>query len=206
MNNTRWLQSLMTVSLASVLSLASASAADHNYGYVTSLSGRGVVDGEGHCVRTLDETGIPSNCRGARTEALQAQAQPAASEEKVAERTLAAHRPLVVTGASLFAFNSAELQPGADSTLQGVAEFAATHPRTRLQVDGYTDNIGSYHYNQQLSSERAEAVANYLTAHGVSPQRIAVAGHSFQDPVASNATASGRAENRRVEVRAVRPG
>jgi OmpA-OmpF porin, OOP family len=65
---------------------------------------------------------------------------------------------------------------------------------------GYTDSIGSDAYNEKLSQRRAEAVKQYLVQKGVDPSRIAVRGLGKTNPVATNATAEGRAENRRVEI------
>jgi outer membrane protein OmpA-like peptidoglycan-associated protein len=67
-------------------------------------------------------------------------------------------------------------------------------------VNGYTDSVGSDGYNQALSQRRAEAVADYLRSHGLKVDRYVVRGYGKSDPVATNATAEGRARNRRVDV------
>ena len=69
-----------------------------------------------------------------------------------------------------------------------------------LEVDGYTDSIGSDAYNEKLSLRRANAVKEYLQQHGVAASRMTVKGFGKSNPVASNATPEGRAQNRRVEL------
>ncbi len=84
--------------------------------------------------------------------------------------------------------------------LQDYAEFLMYHPEVKLLIKGYTDNIGAPEVNQQLSQQRAEAVANVLIVnYGISKDRITATGLGEADPVASNDTAEGRAMNRRIE-------
>jgi outer membrane protein OmpA-like peptidoglycan-associated protein len=103
----------------------------------------------------------------------------------------------------LFAVNSAVLRPGADSELQRVARVLRDYPETNIQIAGYTDSTGSEEYNQKLSERRAEAVRNALVGMGVNASRLTVIGYGESRPIASNATESGRQQNRRVEVRIV---
>ncbi len=103
----------------------------------------------------------------------------------------------------LFAVNSATLLPGADTELQRVAKVLREYPETNIQIAGYTDSSGSEEYNQRLSERRAEAVKNALMGMGVSASRLTTIGYGESRPVASNATESGRQQNRRVEVRIV---
>jgi len=77
---------------------------------------------------------------------------------------------------------------------------SATYPNLTLQVEGYTDNIGSDDYNLKLSNERATTVQAFLISQGVQPGNISSQGYGKADPVADNATKFGRAENRRVEL------
>ena len=72
--------------------------------------------------------------------------------------------------------------------------------RTLVDVTGHTDSTGSSAHNQQLSERRAASVAEYLVAQGNNPQRFQVLGMGQNDPIASNATPEGRAQNRRVEI------
>ena len=69
-----------------------------------------------------------------------------------------------------------------------------------MQIEGYTDNIGSDEYNQKLSEERADSVRDYLVSQGVAQVNISAAGYGKADAVADNSTSSGRAENRRVQL------
>lgn len=138
----------------------------------------------------------------------QQQAQQAAQQNEIQElkRQLAALKPrqtsrgIVLTlGNVLFALNSAQLNPGVRQSLDKLANFLQQHPDERIRVDGYTDSTGSPAYNQRLSQERAQSVANAMIQRGVDASRMTVVGYGESNPVASNSTASGRAQNRRVE-------
>lgn len=86
---------------------------------------------------------------------------------------------------------------------QALAEFAASlksTPETDVKIYGHTDNTGSREINVKLSNERAESVAKYLIENGVSGDRLETEGRAYDEPVASNDTAEGRAQNRRVEI------
>jgi len=107
---------------------------------------------------------------------------------------------LELPGDILFAFDRAELRSGATAVLTPLAT-ALTGDGPPIEVDGHTDSLGSDAYNQSLSQRRAAAVARYLATHGVSAARLRVHGHGEREPVADNATESGRAHNRRVEIR-----
>lgn len=100
----------------------------------------------------------------------------------------------------LFDFNRYTLKPEAREKLAKVSGILLSYPNLKLQVEGYTDNIGSDDYNQKLSEERADAVRDYLATQGVAQPNISAAGYGKSDPVADNNTASGRAENRRVQL------
>ncbi len=84
--------------------------------------------------------------------------------------------------------------------LNSVAKVLNRYQRTVVDVYGYTDSTGSDQHNLDLSQRRAMSVANYLSAQGVDPRRFAVTGFGKERPIASNATAEGRAQNRRVEI------
>ena len=86
---------------------------------------------------------------------------------------------------------------------QDLSQFAVSlkqNPLTDVQILGFTDNTGSYAGNEKLSNERASAVLTYLVNSGVSPTRLTAKGIPMADYVASNETAAGRAQNRRVEI------
>jgi OmpA-OmpF porin, OOP family len=103
-------------------------------------------------------------------------------------------------GDVLFEVNRADLTPGAMRSLYKLAEFLKQNPTRNVSIDGHTDSTGSEAYNLELSQRRAEAVRDFLITSGVSPDRIAAHGHGKLNPVASNDTAAGRQQNRRVEV------
>jgi outer membrane protein OmpA-like peptidoglycan-associated protein len=100
----------------------------------------------------------------------------------------------------LFATDSAAVSGPAQSDLYAVARNLNQYPNSRVEVIGHTDNTGSAAYNLDLSQRRAESVAGILAAAGVSPGRLIATGRGLSQPVASNATAQGRAQNRRVEI------
>lgn len=107
---------------------------------------------------------------------------------------------LIMPGNVTFDTDSSRVQPGFQSVLDSVVEVVKEFDKTLLQINGYTDSTGSFEYNQKLSEERAQSVARYFINSGVAAGRIRTAGHGPRDPIASNDSASGRAQNRRVEI------
>ncbi len=103
----------------------------------------------------------------------------------------------------LFATNSATLLPGSQAEIQRVANVLRQYPETTIQIAGHTDSQGNDVYNQELSERRARAVRSALVGMGVDAQRITTIGYGESRPIASNDTASGRQQNRRVEVRII---
>lgn len=99
-----------------------------------------------------------------------------------------------------FATGSSEVNSGFRSTLQSVALVMQRFDRTIVDVYGHTDSDGSNEYNLNLSRQRAVAVANVIAANGVDARRFFVDGKGESSPIASNATESGKAANRRVEI------
>jgi outer membrane protein OmpA-like peptidoglycan-associated protein len=100
----------------------------------------------------------------------------------------------------LFATDSATLRGDLTQELQAVARNLMNYPNTTVQVVGHTDNTGSAAYNQNLSTRRAQSVASVLQYNGVPGGRIAAFGRGEDQPVASNLSEAGRAQNRRVEI------
>lgn len=100
----------------------------------------------------------------------------------------------------LFDTGSANLKPSARERLAKVAGILIAHPDIHVDVDSYTDNTGSPLLNERLSQERAASVQSYLTQQGVPPSSVVTHGFGEANPVASNDTASGRQQNRRVEL------
>ncbi|WP_068073299.1 OmpA family protein [Novosphingobium lentum] len=102
-----------------------------------------------------------------------------------------------------FSTDSSEINPTFRATLDKLVASMNQYPDSLIDVYGHTDSTGSDTYNQALSERRAQAVANYLTSHGVNPARIRSQGFGETQPVASNATEEGRSRNRRVEIKIV---
>lgn len=100
----------------------------------------------------------------------------------------------------LFATDSAALRPDLTRDVQSVAASLVKYPNSAIQVVGHTDNTGSEAYNIDLSQRRAASVANVLVNSGVPSSRIQTIGRGESQPIASNDTVSGRAQNRRVEI------
>jgi len=100
----------------------------------------------------------------------------------------------------LFDTGKFSLRPLAREKLAKVAGIVAGHPGLRLDVEGYTDSVGGDDYNQQLSEQRGEAVRDYLTGEGMAAASVSSKGFGKTMPVASNDTAEGRQQNRRVEL------
>lgn len=100
----------------------------------------------------------------------------------------------------LFATDSTAVRPDLRRDLGTVASNLQAYPDSTVQVIGHTDSDGDAAYNQQLSNGRADAVAGVLTANGVAPGRVQAIGRGEDQPIASNLTPQGKAQNRRVEI------
>jgi len=145
---------------------------------------------------------------------------PPASRPLIAElnryRNEGDHREHAEVGASLgergrvalsnvhFETGRADLTPDSEPALNDAVNALKEHSDWRIRVEGFTDNRGSKEVNEKLSSDRAEAVANWLADHGVDHDRLSSKGYGDSRPVASNSTPEGRAKNRRVELVRVR--
>ena len=99
-----------------------------------------------------------------------------------------------------FATNSATLSANARDALTAASKTLVQYPDTTLTINGHTDNTGSAAIHDPLSRNRAQSVASFLQSQGVAGSRLTTAGHGSRQPVASNATPEGRAQNRRVEI------
>jgi outer membrane protein OmpA-like peptidoglycan-associated protein len=103
-------------------------------------------------------------------------------------------------GKVLFDFNKATLKPEAKNQLARVLQILKDQPGAQVDIAGHTDGIGSDAYNMGLGKRRADSVADYLVQNGVPRQNIRTESFGKRQPVASNETAEGRAQNRRVEI------
>jgi len=149
------------------------------------------VDSRG-CALDSDGDGVPDHmdqCPGTPANtAVDAQGCPQAGET------------LLTLEGVLFDTNSARLGPASDDILAHAVSVLQANPSVSVSVEGHTDSQGSDAYNQALSERRAQAVVDYLVAHGISSSRLRAGGHGETLPVAPNDTANGRARNRRVEL------
>ena len=100
----------------------------------------------------------------------------------------------------LFDFNKYSLKPEAREKLAKISGILLAYPDLKVQVEGYTDNIGSDEYNQNLSEKRADSVRDYLVSQNVPETNVTAEGYGKSNPIADNSTSSGRAQNRRVEL------
>jgi outer membrane protein OmpA-like peptidoglycan-associated protein len=133
--------------------------------------------------------------QAAQADAAKLQKQLADMEAKQTDRGL-----VLTLGDVLFDSGRAELKAGATRTVDRLAAFMRDHPERSLQVEGYTDSVGSDALNLALSERRANAVRDALVSRGVEGSRITTNGMGKANPVASNDTAEGRQRNRRVEI------
>lgn len=151
--------------------------------------------------------GMEAERGDARLAARTAEADRARRSEEDMQRQLTAlqaektDRGIVLTlGDVLFATGSSELQRGAHDNLNRLVDFLNQYPERRVQIEGHTDSTGNAASNQRLSRRRADSVRAYLVQRGISSNRLSASGMGQDRPIASNNTAQGRQQNRRVEV------
>ena len=145
----------------------------------------------------------------AEAKALEAERAKAAALANELASLKAQHtdRGLVLTvGDVLFAPGKADVGPGAQRSIDKLAEFLRAYPKRNVLIEGHTDNLGNEDFNIKLSQQRADSVRDLLIARGVSPQRIRTKGYGPKFPVVDNESAAGRQQNRRVEVLVLNEG
>jgi outer membrane protein OmpA-like peptidoglycan-associated protein len=138
----------------------------------------------------------------ARMDADAARTQTAALQAEIdAMNARSTDRGLVLTlGDVLFETAKADLKAGSVADLDQLATFLSKYPDRSVVIEGHTDSVGGEDYNLGLSQRRAESVRSYLMRHGVDPSRVTTQGMGESAPVASNESAGGRQQNRRVEI------
>ena len=134
----------------------------------------------------------------AQSQAVEQRSQDELVQQLRAEQT---SRGMVVTLEDvLFEVNGAALQPGAQTELLRLADYLKRNPDRKILIEGHTDNTGGSDYNLQLSQLRAQSVESYLVSSGVPADRIRAIGYGETRPEAPNDSATGRQQNRRVEI------
>ena len=124
---------------------------------------------------------------------------------EVDERGCVIIRERMVLSGVQFGYDSADILPASEPVLQIAVQALRDNPDVRVEIGGHTDNQGGRSYNRDLSQRRAEAVRDYLVAHGIDTGRMTVRGYGFSRPVASNDTPEGQAQNRRIEFNVIQP-
>jgi len=122
---------------------------------------------------------------------------PEVSDEVVKKLNEFAKVILFDTGKSSIKFES-------QSTLDAIKKIMNEYPNAKFKIEGHTDSTGKLETNMRLSNERAAAVKDYLIANGISADRLSSEGFGPNQPVASNKTKAGRAQNRRTEIKLVK--
>ena len=134
----------------------------------------------------------------AQSQAVEQRSQDELVQQLRAEQT---SRGMVITLEDvLFEVDGAALQPGAQTELLRLADYLERNPDRKILIEGHTDNTGGSDYNLQLSQLRAQSVESYLASSGVPAERIRAIGYGETRPEAPNDSATGRQQNRRVEI------
>jgi outer membrane protein OmpA-like peptidoglycan-associated protein len=161
----------------------------------TDTDGDAIPDTHDACPRTPGPANVERRLHGCPPPP----PKPPPKAELVAEA-------IVISEQVQFETGTAALKTESDAVLGQVARVLAEHPELELvEVQGHTDNTGTPELNQRLSDDRARAVVERLAAHGVQASRLTAKGYGQERPIADNATEEGRAKNRRVEFRVLRP-
>lgn len=154
-------------------------------------------------VDSAEQKLVADEARGAATAAQMASEQESAKLQRQIDELQAkpTDRGLVLTlGDVLFTSGHADLKAGAAGNLNRLVAFLNEYANRTVLIEGYTDSVGSEDHNQGLSQRRADSVKSYLVGQGIGSIRLVTSGKGESAPVAGNDTASGRQENRRVEV------
>lgn len=152
--------------------------------------------------REREAQNAQTQAAAAQSQAAQSQAELASARKELADlQAKQTDRGLVLTlGDVLFDSGRATLKPGADRTIDRLAQALKDNPNTKVQIEGHTDSVGGDDYNMALSERRADAVAGALRMRGVPSDRYEAKGLGKDFPVASNDSDAGRQQNRRVEI------
>ncbi|MEA3178791.1 MAG: hypothetical protein QOI59_2314 [Gammaproteobacteria bacterium] len=152
--------------------------------------------------RSREAMNAQAQTDAAKNQTAATQAQLANAQQQLADlQAKQTDRGVVVTlGDVLFDTGQATLKPGASLAMNRLATFLSSNPQTKVLIEGHTDSRGGEDYNIGLSERRARAVATELESRGISAGQVQTLGRGKAYPVASNDTAEGRQQNRRVEI------
>ncbi|MCC4788405.1 OmpA family protein [Vibrio splendidus] len=180
---------------------------DFDDNYVQDLNSNLLSVGVSYNFGTGNTTASAAAATASAVAVTQAPSEPITEPAVVVEEKMA----VVVTKAQtesysqeMFATNSTELSTDGKIALMPLVEVLKAHPQSSVAVVGHTDSTGAAEYNLMISKKRAAAVAAYIEEQGIEADRITASGEGEENPIASNATAEGRAQNRRVD--ATSPG
>lgn len=196
----------------------SADADDEGGAYVVDPDGNVYKDADGNCWQTpnapkkekraecgdrIAQTDGDSDGDGVPDSRDKCPGTPRGVEVDARGCPIEKQSPIVLKGVT-FEFDSSKLTMSAENRLDNVVDALEASSDVRFRIDGHTDSVGSESYNLGLSQRRVESVREYLTNGGIDTRRItATEGHGESEPVATNETAAGRAQNRRVELSVV---
>jgi len=194
----------LITSIAAGVLFASSAIADEggmaNQSYVGDSAGHNVRDSSGDCVRTsswkVEDMTVECGAEPPAPE-VKAEAPPPPPPPPVVK-----YEMTTMSTSALFDFDSATLKEEGKVALQALGDDikAKSGKVVDIDVTGHTDSTGPAEYNQGLSERRAQSVADYIIAEGIDASIIDVKGDGENNPIASNATREGRAENRRVDI------
>lgn len=203
--NAPWLSLAIVAVLTGCVSPSSQKVQEGPVYWVDS-QGKVVRDSSGNCVRTILWTPerATAECDAGIAPRKVAAPAPAPAKAEPAPAPKPAPQPVSekvsLKAGALFDVNKADLKPAGRSELDALAAKLKDARIEQITVTGHTDSAGSKQLNQGLSERRAEAVKAYLVSKGLDGSRIDTKGAGDTQPVASNSTAAGRAQNRRVEI------
>jgi len=180
----------------------------------TDTDGDGVDDVRDRCEDTVAGMGVgPDGCRltGGLADPVDKDEDQVADYLDKCPRTVEGtkvdekgcvqiEKPLARLEDVLFESGRAALRPGAKETLTELVSILENNPDIRVRLEGYTDNVGNESSNEMLSQKRAESVQDYLVSEGIDASRIKTIGMGESNPIATNETEQGRAQNRRVDI------
>jgi len=179
------------------LTVAAPSTALANSEYLTDSDGKIVTDGFGECVslnKIKHNHGVSPDQCGKKPKKV-AKPKPAPAPKPVV------HEDITLGASALFSHDKSSLRPAGAAELDTLAaKLNSYYSIDSINVTGHTDSQGTEDYNQGLSERRAATVKNYLVSKGISANKISTSGAGENSPVASNKTAEGRQQNRRVEI------